>query len=422
MVRANGPPGGNVELRSSCLASRLVARNMTKSNPNAASPPFAQGTLLAAANSRDQDSFHSPLIPSIFPMARFARRLARDVQALALSGGRLVGSPGHVAARRHLTSRMRELGLVPYKGERFEVPYHVDGVDFHNLVGVIRGADRSARPVVIGAHYDSVIAAPCADDNASSVAIALSAAEMLGCRKRARDVIIALFDAEEPWHFLTPSMGSIRFYEDHLAEHGVHAALIMDLMGHDVAVPMEYLDVLPWLRRAARWCPKIGSEDVAFPVVRDLFFMTGAESHPSLAPAVESVRVPRRLRLIATLNAYVGDMSDHAVFRHHGAPYLFLSCGRWRHYHQETDTPEKLNYRKMERMMKYLVALTEAIAAVTLAPHDGGPVDTTAFEIRRIKKACGPALPFLLKRLGIDRLESRADIEAIASWLTSAGL
>ena len=46
-----------------------------------------------------------------------------------------------------------------------------------------------------------------------------------------------------------------------------------------------------------------------------------------------------------------------------GVPYLFLSCGRWRHYHAETDTPEKLNYAKMERMMQYLVALTDAVAA-----------------------------------------------------------
>ena len=115
--------------------------------------------------------------------------------------------------------------------------------------------------------------------------------------------------------------------------------------------------------------------------MRDLIFMTGAESNPTLAQMVDSVRVPRRLRLIATLNEYVGDMSDHGVFRANGVPYLFLSCGRWRHYHVETDTPEKLNYAKMERMMRYLVALTEAVAAEELEPHNGHPVDTAAFEI-----------------------------------------
>ena len=48
-------------------------------------------------------------------------------------------------------------------------------VESSNLVGVIPGADRRLSPVLIGAHYDSVIAAPSADDNAAAVAIALSA-------------------------------------------------------------------------------------------------------------------------------------------------------------------------------------------------------------------------------------------------------
>jgi hypothetical protein len=334
----------------------------------------------------------------------------------------MVGSPGHAEARRYVVGRMRQLGLSPYKGEGFELPYTAEGDDFYNLIGVLRGDDRSAPPVLIGAHYDSVIDAPCADDNASAVAIALSAAEILSTKKRRRDVIIAIFDAEEPWHFQSPSMGSIRFYEDHLADAGVHAALIMDLMGHDVVVPVESVDAVPWLGWFARWFPRVGLEDVALPGIRDLFFMTGAESHPALASIVQSVRVPRRLRLIAALNEYVGDMSDHGVFRVSGVPYLFLSCGRWRHYHTETDTPEKLNYAKMERMMRYLVTLTEAVAAEELAPYDGGPVDTADFEIRRIKKACGLALPLVLRYLGIKKLESRADIDTLASRLMGMGL
>lgn len=355
-------------------------------------------------------------------MARFRDKLKEDVLALALPEGRLVGSAGHAKARRHILGRMKEQELSPYKGDSYELPYTWDGEDFVNLIGVIRGSEPSAKPVLIGAHYDSVIAAPCADDNASAVAIALSAAEILRKKTRERDVIIAIFDAEEPWHFQSPSMGSIRFYEDYLAEKGVHAALIMDLMGHDVVVPVEYLDAAPWFGRIGRLFPKVGSEDVALPGVRDLLFMTGAESHPVLAQMVDSVRVPRRLRLIATLNEYVGDMSDHGVFRVNGVPYLFLSCGRWRHYHARTDTPEKLNYAKMERMMRYLVALTEAVATGELLPHDGDPVDTAAFEIRHIRKACGLLFPLVLRLLGAKKLKTRSDIDEIVERLLSTGL
>jgi Zn-dependent M28 family amino/carboxypeptidase len=269
-------------------------------------------------------------------MARLAHKLKRDVAAISLPEGRVVGSAGHEKARRCLLGRMEELGLEPYQGNGLELPYSRDGEDFTNLVGVVPGASPSAKPILIGAHYDSVIPAPCADDNAAAVAIALAAAEMLRKRRLRRDVVIAIFDAEEPWHFQEPSMGSIRFYEDHARERGVHAAIVMDLMGHDVLVPMAVLDMVPWLGRLGRLLPRAGEHDVALPGVRDLFFMTGAESHPNLARVVDSVRMPRRLRLIATLNEYVGDMSDHGVFRTNGVPYLFFSCGRWRHYHVET--------------------------------------------------------------------------------------
>ena len=74
-------------------------------------------------------------------------------------------------------------------------------------------ADAALRSL-IGAHYDSVIDAPCADDNAAAVAIALSAAGQLAGQTLNRDVVIALFDAEEPPYFHTESMGSTRFYRN----------------------------------------------------------------------------------------------------------------------------------------------------------------------------------------------------------------
>ena len=354
-------------------------------------------------------------------MPKLARKLKDDVAAIALPEGRVVGSPGHAKARRYLLGRMQQLGLEPFRGNSFELPYTFGGDEFVNLAGTIPGASPSAKPVLIGAHYDSVIPAPCADDNAAAVAIALAAAEMLARQKVPRDVVIAIFDAEEPWHFQEPSMGSIRFYHDHLRERGAHAALIMDLVGHDVLVPAEMLKSFPWLRWPAKLLPRIG-DDLAFPGVRDLLFMTGAESHPELADLVDSVRLPRRLRLIATLNRYVGDMSDHGVFRTSGVPYLFFSCGRWRHYHAESDTPDKLNYAKMARIARYLAAVAKALAATGLEPHDGASVDPAEFEIRRIRQACGPAFRLVMKWLRIEKLETRADISALAGKLLGMGL
>jgi hypothetical protein len=169
--------------------------------------------------------------------------LQHDVESICYPKGRMVGSQGHKDARRHLSVRLKEIGCQPFIGDSFELPYRSGRRNFYNLVGRILGRHSTLAPLLIGAHYDSVIPHPCADDNAAAVAIALQASSLL---KQAatleRDLIVAIFDAEEPPYFHTDAMGSNRFFEDHL--HGIceiHAALIMDLVGHDVCLPVEQL-------------------------------------------------------------------------------------------------------------------------------------------------------------------------------------
>ncbi len=330
-------------------------------------------------------------------------QLECDVRALALPDGRMVGTSGHDQARRYLLDRMDAIGLRPFTGDSFALRYQVQGQDFCNLVGVVLGADPSKPPLLIGAHYDSVIPAPCADDNAAAVAIALGAAVELITTPTARTVVIALFDAEEPPYYHSPSMGSIRFYEDQRAGQAISAAVIMDLVGHDVPVP-------------------IAGASLVIPTLPKLIFVTGAESHPALASIVEAAagRV-EDLPMIAALNDYVGDVSDHHIFRTNDVPYLFLSCGRWEHYHMPSDTPDKLNYGKMARILECLVHLVRAMCDRELTKAT--PTDTVDLEIKLIEAAIGPlGLPLLKQAVGLDKFETREDLDQFASALISAGL
>ncbi len=347
--------------------------------------------------------------------------LRADVGRLAFPGGRMVGSEGHRLAEQHILRRFDQLGLAPYSGHSYRLPYVREGQEFVNLVGVVRGKAPGGAPVLIGAHYDSVIPAPCADDNAAAVAIALSAASILVRRGLDRDVIIAVFDAEEPPYFQTACMGSTRFYEDQLDDRGVHAAVIMDLVGHDVLVPFDYLGVNRIADSLGRACPRLRKWDIPLPVVRDLLFITGAESHPALPGLLTELKTPRRLRPVATLNRYIGDMSDQGVFRVNGVPYLFLSCGRWTHYHVESDTPDRLNYRKMHRITRYLAGVVEALCDASL-DRSLDPVDPVAFEIATLDRALGPLFPSLLRILRIPRPESREDLDFLAETLLATGL
>ena len=330
-------------------------------------------------------------------------QLEGDVLALALPDGRVAGTAGHERARRYLLDRMQEIGLGPFVGDSFELPYEVHGQDFCNLVGVVPGTDPSKTPILIGAHYDSVIAAPCADDNAAAVAIALGAAARLIATPAARTVVIAIFDAEEPPHYQNASMGSIRFYEDQRAGQAISAAVIMDLVGHDVPVPDPEVSLF-------------------IPTLPKFLFVTGAESHPALVSIVEAAagRVAD-LPTIAALNSYVGDVSDHHVFRLNDVPYLFLSCGRWEHYHMPSDTPDRLNYGKMARILEYLVHVVRAMCDREL--DRAMPADTVGLEIKLIEAAIGPLrMPLFRKVVGLEKFETREDLDQFAAALMSAGL
>ena len=293
----------------------------------------------------------------------------------------MVGTSGHEAAASYLLRRMAELGLAGYGGS-FRLPYQVGKTHFTNLVGRLPGSDAGAPPLLLGAHYDTCGALPGADDNAAAVAILLAVAERLRYRRRERSLLFAFFDAEEPPYFHSPAMGSTYFYHHQRAEE-IHGAIILDLVGHDVPVP--------------------GLED--------LLFLTGMESDPEFPTILKRCNPTQGVRTVNSLNRYVGDMSDHHVFRLHRRPYLFLTCGRWAHYHRASDKPERLNYQKMTAIAEYLAELSPAVADALLdGPFEG--YDSTEAELHFMREALGP----FVRTLGVE-LSSRQDIEQVVGLL-----
>jgi hypothetical protein len=167
----------------------------------------------------------------------------------------------------------------------------------------------------------------------------------------------------------------------------------MDLVGHDFALPL--------------------------PGLANLLVAVGVESSGALPGLVDACRRPAALPLVVARNEVVGDMSDHHAFRLRGVPYLFLTCGRWIHYHRESDTPDRLAWGKMGLIRDYLVALAGAMAEADLATP---PVDTTAMEIRYLETALGPVLPVVLAQLGINALKTREDLQRLAFGLQALGV
>jgi Peptidase family M28 len=334
--------------------------------------------------------------------------LRADVDAICLADGRMVGSPGHRTVQELLSRRLREIGCEPWQGGAFEIPYAHGSQAFCNLIGVVRGRNPRLAPLLVGAHYDSVIAAPCADDNAAAVAIALAVGRHVAeTSLLGRDLVIALFDAEEPPYFCSPAMGSVRFWEDQRDGRPIHAALIMDLVGHDVSIN------------------GVGSEapESLASSLAPMLFVTGTESHPGLRSVLERAGAVEKLPLVPTLNRYVGDMSDHGVFRENGVPYLFLSCGRWPHYHLPSDTPDRLNYDKMERIARQVLAFAAALDATELLQNGTEQfTETLDLEESRMRLAFGAWWEPVLGLCGLRAVTSRTEMDRLVAMLLNFGV
>lgn len=94
----------------------------------------------------------------------------------------------------------------------------------------------------------------------------------------------------------------------------------------------------------------------------------------------------------------------------------------WQHYHQKSDTPDKLNYAKMARITDYVASLARSMGSAPLTSGKQYVCDTSKLEIACIKRTFGPLLPLALKQLGLSGLKGRRDCDALAHAILGLGL
>ncbi len=87
------------------------------------------------------------------------------------------------------------------------------------------------------------------------------------------------------------------------------------------------------------------------------------------------------------------------------------------------NTPERLNYRKMERITRQVCGLLVALDSQDLRRGSEERVcDTLELEVRYMRRAFGPLWSLLLKRAGLSDVERRKDMTRLVESILALGL
>jgi hypothetical protein len=252
--------------------------------------------------------------------------------------GRAAGSPEGAASREAIVDALAAAGC-----ETRVQP--VPGCNGANVLAALPGT--VDRWVLVGAHYDHLGRKGGqvfwgANDNAAAVAVLVEVACQLARRPpQGRGVLLVAFDSEEPPYFLTPAMGAQQYCATPL-------------------VPLERTDLMVCLDLVGLSLGPAGWPSE----VRQTLFALGAELTPPLGSMVDRMMDAIEGLTVRRLgHELLPPMSDHVPFERRGVPFLFLTGGRWRHYHTPYDTPGLLDYRRMEAVASWVELLVRRVCA-----------------------------------------------------------
>ncbi len=168
---------------------------------------------------------------------------------IAALEGRLMAHVGVLGSRigeRHLHRPMALGAAAAYIREVWatqgfpvtEETFDVRGQRAVNLVTEQKGVARPGVIVLVGAHYDSVVGSPGANDNATGVALLLEMARALKGELLPRTVRFVAFANEEPPYFMTEDMGS-RVHARGARRRGddIVAMLCLETLGYYSSAP-----------------------------------------------------------------------------------------------------------------------------------------------------------------------------------------
>jgi Zn-dependent M28 family amino/carboxypeptidase len=300
-------------------------------------------------------SYHGALEPLGPGGAALRDRLRADVEMLAGQvGDRNAWRPKALSdAADRIDAAFGEPGLAAQRQT-----FDAGGVACDNVSAEITGVRRPREIVVVGAHYDSVSETTGADDNASGVAAMLALARVFASKHPQATLRFVAFANEEPPYFQTPDMGSL-VYAKACKDRGerIVAMLSLETIGYysDAADSQKYPAPL----------------SLFYPSSGDFIGFVGDRSSADLVRRVvnafrSTTKFPCEGAALPSGVPGVG-WSDQWSFWQVGYPAVMVTDTapfRYPRYHTKADTPDKLDYDRMTRVVQGLERVVEDLVSI----------------------------------------------------------
>lgn len=305
-------------------------------------------------------SYDGPVPTLSEPQQTVRERLEADVVHLAETiGERNVFTPAKLhEAADWLEAQLSAMGYDVAR-QTFETTldtYHVENVPSSNIEAELTGSENADEIIIIGAHYDSIMGSPGANDNASGVAALLELARHFADAKPKRTLRFVCFVNEEPPMFRTEQMGSL-VYANRSRERG------------ETIVGMISLETIGYFSDedgSQAYPPPVG---MMYPSKGNFIgFVSNVRSRKLLREIIGTFR--DEAKIPSEGGALFGGIpgvgwSDHWAFWQAGYPGVMVTdtaLYRYPHYHMPTDTPEKLEYDRFALVVEGLKPVVAGLA------------------------------------------------------------
>jgi len=296
------------------------------------------------------------------PLPALTKEQAGLSMELRLSVERLAGSIGERnyiylknlnAAADFIEQSLKRTGL---NVERHS--YSVDDKTYYNIEAEKKGHGDIDRIIIIGAHYDSVCGSRGANDNASGIAALLALARRLAEKPAASTMRFVAFSNEEPPFFWTKDMGSY-VYARRCKERKENIAAMLSL--ETIGCYYEREGTQHYMFPLGLFYPSRGNF---------IALVSNLSSRELLQKTISSFR--RNTKFPSEGGSFPWFTpgvfwSDHWPFWKMGYPALMITdtaLFRYPYYHTGEDTPDRLDYDRMARVVTGLENMIEELAGI----------------------------------------------------------